>query len=101
MSTSEPEAAKTKADTKASAKKTKPKRSATTAKPKSATAPLEDGNVRLFVNLGLRDRVTEESLIDDIAELAGLLPEDFLGVDLRPRHAYLTLPAEFASDLTR
>ncbi|MCA9546682.1 MAG: DbpA RNA binding domain-containing protein, partial [Myxococcales bacterium] len=54
---------------------------------------------RLFVNLGRRDGYDEDGLIELMAELGGLLPEDFVAMDVRSRHAFADVVADFAEDL--
>jgi len=54
---------------------------------------------RLFVNLGRRDGHRQAQVVDILAELGGLLPEDFQEVALRNRHAFLSVPREYAEDL--
>ncbi len=55
---------------------------------------------RLFVNMGKRDGYgSEEELGEELAELAGLLPEDFEHVVVRGRHSYISVAPDFAEDL--
>ncbi len=54
--------------------------------------------VRLWMNLGDRDLEKGDSILDVSSELGGLLPADFLAIDVRPRHVYLTLPTAYAHD---
>ena len=60
---------------------------------------LEPGTVRLFLNLGARDDLSEADLRDEFADLAGLYPEDILALDLRGRHTYIVLDEEFTEDV--
>ena len=62
--------------------------------------PLGPGEVRLFLNVGKRDGFNDsEDLRDELAELGGLLPEDFVDVQLRSRHSYAVVHEDFAEDL--
>lgn len=63
----------------------------------AAEAPTDE--VRLFVNLGKRDFDDADALIETLADLAGLWPEDILSVDQRGRHSYVVIPREFTEDL--
>ncbi len=50
--------------------------------------------------MGKRDGFDDEDdLAEQVAELAGLLAEDFFSVEPRPRHTYLEVDREFAEDL--
>ncbi len=62
-------------------------------------APVPEGMKRLYVNVGKRSRVEESDLRDEIAELAGLLPEDLVEVDVYARHSFITVEDDFAEDL--
>ncbi len=68
-------------------------------RPRAPLPPLEPGIARLYVNLGTRDRLDDETLRDELAELAGLYPDDILEIDLRPRHSYVLVEDEFTEDV--
>ncbi|MCA9526571.1 MAG: DbpA RNA binding domain-containing protein, partial [Myxococcales bacterium] len=55
--------------------------------------------IRLFLNVGERDGFDADSLRDLLADLAGLWPEDFIDLDVRGRHSYVEVAAEYADDL--
>ena len=55
--------------------------------------------VRLYVNKGRRDDIDEDDLVDHLAELAGLDPEDFDEVVMMSRHAFITVEDIFVEDL--
>ena len=59
----------------------------------------DDGMVRLYVNKGRRDDIDEDDLVDHLAELAGLDPEDFDEVVMMSRHAFITVEDIFVEDL--
>jgi ATP-dependent RNA helicase DeaD len=63
--------------------------------PVAAAQPSE---VKLFLNIGERDGQDEESLREVLADLAGLWPEDIIELDVRPRHTYVTVAAEYVDD---
>lgn len=54
---------------------------------------------RLFVNVGRRDGVKSEVLIEQLSDLGGLLPEDFIDVSVRSRHTFVKVDRDYAEDL--
>ncbi|MCA9561693.1 MAG: DbpA RNA binding domain-containing protein, partial [Myxococcales bacterium] len=56
-------------------------------------------HARLFVNLGRRDGMKADALREALAELGGILPEDIAHVELRSRHALVSVHDDFAEDL--
>ena len=66
---------------------------------RSPLPELPEGCVRLYINLGKRDKLGPVALRDQLAELAGLEPEDFVEVVQRSRHSYVTMDEEYADDL--
>ena len=62
--------------------------------------PVADGHIRLYVNLGKRDKLTTAGLRELLAELAGLEPEDLPDIAQRQRHSYVTVARDYAPDLT-
>ena len=60
----------------------------------------DEGAVRLFVNVGKRDGFSQaDALREELAELGGLLPEDFVDIAVRSRHSYVLVHEDFAEDL--
>jgi len=67
--------------------------------PEPEPEPEPDDLVRLFINFGRRDGFREEVFVEQLAELAGLEPEDIAAIEPHIRHSYLQVPAEYATDL--
>ena len=58
-----------------------------------------DGMIRIFCNLGRRDGLSPNEIRDNISELAGLLPDDLVDVEVKTRHTFLLVGDEYAEDL--
>ena len=60
---------------------------------------LEEGQVKLFLNLGRKDGYNAKMLRELVAELGGLLPTDIIRSSLRPRFSFITIEEDYADDL--
>ncbi|MFN3202177.1 MAG: DEAD/DEAH box helicase [Bradymonadia bacterium] len=67
--------------------------------PEAPAVSEDDDVIRLYVNQGRKDRIGADDLVDHLAELAGLDPEDFSDVVVLTRHSFITVEDIFVDDL--
>ena len=69
---------------------------ATTESEPAQSTEVPDGMIRIFCNLGRRDGLSANEIRDNISELAGLLPDDLVDIEVKTRHTFLLVGDEYA-----